>query len=74
MGGGVTTYLLLVSHTHNGDDTLPRTRCYLLFYYTYDRLNMFRALLCPSSGAHNYSAGYSHWPSRSVKMHEVALM
>ena len=20
---------------------------YLLFYYTYDRLNMFRALLCP---------------------------
>jgi len=32
-------------------------RCYL-FYYTYDTLNMFRALLCPSSGAHEYSADY----------------
>ena len=30
----------------------------LIFYYTYDRLNMFRALLCPSSGAHDYSADY----------------
>jgi hypothetical protein len=27
------------------------TRCYLAFYYTYERLNMFRAALCPSSGA-----------------------
>jgi hypothetical protein len=34
------------------------TRCYLLFYYTYDRLNMFRAPLCPSSGAHDYNANY----------------
>jgi len=24
----------------------------LMFYYTYDRLNMFRALLCSSSGSH----------------------
>jgi hypothetical protein len=24
------------------------------FYYTYDLLNMFRAPLCPSSGAHDY--------------------
>jgi hypothetical protein len=30
------------------------TRCYLMFYYTYERLNMFRAALCPSSGAHDY--------------------
>jgi len=30
------------------------TRCYLLFYCTSYRLNMFRALLCPSSGAHDY--------------------
>ena len=30
----------------------------LMFYYTYDRLNMFRALLCPSSGAHDYSTDY----------------
>jgi hypothetical protein len=34
------------------------TRCYLVFYYTYDRLNMFRAPLCPSSGAHDYTADY----------------
>jgi len=34
------------------------TRCCLLFYCTYDRLNMFRALLCPSSGAHDFSADY----------------
>jgi hypothetical protein len=34
------------------------TRCYLMFYYTYDRLNMFRAPLCPSSGAHDYTADY----------------
>ena len=29
-----------------------------MFYYTYVGLNMFRALLCPSSGAHDYSADY----------------
>ena len=34
------------------------TRCYLLFCYIYDRLYMFRALLCPSSGAQDYSADY----------------
>jgi hypothetical protein len=33
-------------------------RCYLVFYYTYDRLNKFWAPLCPSSGAHDYIAGY----------------
>jgi hypothetical protein len=33
-------------------------RCYLVFYYTYGRLNMFRAALCPSSGAHNYISDY----------------
>jgi hypothetical protein len=33
-------------------------RCYLVFYYTYDRLNMFRAALCPSSGANDYISGY----------------
>ena len=30
----------------------------LMFCYTYDRLNMFRALLCPSSGAHDCGADY----------------
>jgi hypothetical protein len=34
------------------------TRCYLEFYYTYERLNMFRAALCPSSGAHDYISDY----------------
>jgi len=31
------------------------TICYLLFYCTSYRLNMFRTLLCPSSGAHDYN-------------------
>jgi hypothetical protein len=34
------------------------TRCYLVFYYTYDRLNMFRAAICPSSGAHDSVSDY----------------
>jgi hypothetical protein len=34
------------------------TRCYLVFYYTYVRLNMFRAALCPSPGAHDYISDY----------------
>jgi hypothetical protein len=35
-----------------GEEEEP-TGCYLVFYYTYDRLNMFRTPLCPSSGAHD---------------------
>jgi hypothetical protein len=34
------------------------TICYLVFYYTYDRLNMFRAALCLLSGAHDYISDY----------------
>jgi hypothetical protein len=34
------------------------TRCYLVFDYTYDRLNIFRAALCPSSGAHDCISDY----------------
>jgi hypothetical protein len=34
------------------------TRCYLVFYYTYKRLNMFRAALCPLSGAHDCISDY----------------
>jgi len=35
------------------------TRCHsLLFYCTSYRLNMFRALLCPSSGALDYNVDY----------------
>jgi hypothetical protein len=35
------------------------TSCYLAFNCTYDRLNMFRAALYPSSGAHDYIADYT---------------
>jgi len=34
------------------------TRCHLLFYCTSYRLNMFQALLCPSSGARDYDVYY----------------
>ena len=34
------------------------TRCHLLFYCTSYRLNMFRALLCPSTGARDYNVDY----------------
>ena len=34
------------------------TRCHLLFYRTSYRLNMFRTLLCPSSGACDYDVDY----------------
>ena len=34
------------------------TRCHLLFYCASYRLNMFRALLCPSSGARDYNVDY----------------
>ena len=30
------------------------TRCHWMVYCTYNMLNMFRALLCPSSGARDY--------------------
>jgi hypothetical protein len=33
-------------------------RCHLIFYCTSYRLNMFRALLCPSSGARDYDFVY----------------
>ena len=34
------------------------TSCHLLFYCTSYRLNMFRALLCPSSGTGDYIVDY----------------
>jgi hypothetical protein len=40
----------------NGEE--EPTRCYLVFYYIYERLNMFRAALCPSSGANDYISDY----------------
>jgi len=32
--------------------------CHLIFYCTSYRLNMFQALLCPSSGARDYNFVY----------------
>jgi hypothetical protein len=37
------------------------TRCYATVYWTYDSLNMFRALSCPSSGAWDYTNDHSMW-------------
>jgi hypothetical protein len=34
------------------------TRFYSVFHYTYEKLNMFREPLRPSSGAHNYISDY----------------
>jgi len=34
------------------------TRCYILYYCTSYRLNMFRALLCPTSGARDHNDDY----------------
>ena len=34
------------------------TRCHLLLYYAYVRLDVCRATLCPSLGAHGDSVGY----------------
>ena len=39
-------------------DELKPSRCHLLFYCTSYRLNMFRTLLCPSSGARDYNVDY----------------
>jgi len=38
-------------HMHREENQL---RCHWMLYCTYDMLNMFRALLCPSSGAWDY--------------------
>jgi len=40
------------------------TRCYLLLYCTSYRLNIFLALLCPSSAAHDFSV--DHYMGRPV--------
>jgi hypothetical protein len=40
----------------NEEEEEDPTRCNLVFYYTYDMLNMFRPPLCPSSGAHGLKA------------------
>ena len=48
-------YLMCVCPTslHMRREEKP-TRCHLMIYCTYNMLNMFRALVCPSSGARDY--------------------
>ena len=46
-------------HLEHGESLKTRiNRRYLLFYCTSYRINMFRALLCSSSGAHDYNVDY----------------
>jgi len=40
------------------EESKKPTRCYLIFYCTSYRLNMFRALLRPPSGARDYDVVY----------------
>jgi len=53
------------------------TRCHLLFYCTAYRLNMFRTLLCPSSGARDYDVDYdqcgNQHHSRELLMIGIAM-
>ena len=46
-----------VSTLSNIEEQIP-TRCHLLFYCTSYKLNMFRALLCPSPEARDYNVDY----------------
>jgi hypothetical protein len=42
-------------------EEIKPTRCYTTVYWTYDSLNMLRALLRPSSGAWDHTDVYSMW-------------
>jgi hypothetical protein len=44
---GKTTLTNMVSHV----EKKKPTRCHLMLYFSYELLYMFRALICPSSGA-----------------------
>ena len=52
---------------HRGQQNKPisreekPTRCHWMVYCTCNMLNMFRALLCPSSGARDYMCYYRLW-------------
>jgi len=40
------------------EESKKPTRCHLIFYCTCYRFNVFQALLCPSSGVHDYDVVY----------------
>ena len=42
------------------------TRCHWMVYCTYNMLNMFRSLLCPSSGARNYTCVITAYGARCL--------
>jgi len=48
----VGTYIVVITEEHKP------TRCHLIIYWASYRLNTFRALLCPSSGARDYNVDY----------------
>ena len=48
-----TWCVLVHSSLHMRTEEKP-TRCHCMLYYIYDTLNMFRAVLCLSSGALDY--------------------
>jgi len=51
-------YLKLMSNYYIRLKNKIPTRCHLLFHCISYRLNIFRALLCPSSGARDYGVDY----------------
>jgi len=52
IGGSLKSWITIAIEEYNP------TRCHLLLYYAYVRLNMFRTSLRPSSGAHDDSVVY----------------
>ena len=50
-----------------------KTCMLLLIYFTSYVLNMFRTLICPSSGACDYSVELPHWSYFSVNTEDLAL-
>ena len=49
------------------------TRCHSMLYCTYDTLNMFQALLCPSSGALDYMYAIAAYGAQVLDAHPAAL-
>jgi len=47
-------HVKLTTHLHLRKEQKP-TWCYWMLYCTYNLLNMFRPLICPSSGARDYT-------------------
>jgi hypothetical protein len=57
----ISIRLLVIKETYFLCRQKSPTRCYTVIYGTCNMLNMFRALLCPSSGARDYTEGCTMW-------------